>query len=49
MKAVPLNSVYSLDIDKHNQENIIYTSLGICTLKDIFKAIQKGYKQARVK
>jgi hypothetical protein len=38
-KVVPLNSVYSLDIDKHNQENVIYTSLGIHILRDIFKAI----------
>ena len=48
MKVVPLNSIYSLNMDRHNQENIAYTSLGIRTLKDIFKAVQKGYEQARV-
>ena len=48
MKAVLLDFVCSLDMDKCNQENIAYTSLGIRTLRDIFKATQKGYKQARV-
>ena len=46
-KAVPLNSIYSLNIDKCNQENIVCASLGICILRDIFKAMQKEYKQAR--
>ena len=49
MKVVLLNSIYSLDMDRRNQENIVYTSLGICILRDIFKAVQKGYKQARAK
>ena len=49
IKAVLLNSIYSSDIDRRNQENIVHTSLGICTSKDIFKAVQKGYKQARAK
>ena len=49
MKVILLNSVCSLDIDKHNQENIVYTSLEIHILGDIFKAVQKGYKQAKVK
>jgi hypothetical protein len=49
MKAVLLNSVYSLDINKYNQENIARASLEIHILKDIFKAVQKRYKQARVK
>ena len=48
-KVVPLDSVYSLNMDRCNQENIVYTSLGIRTLRDIFKAVQKGYKQARAK
>ena len=48
-KAVLLNSIYSLDIDKCNQENIVYTSLEIHILRDLFKATQKGYKQAKVK
>ena len=48
MKVVPPDSVYSLNMDRCNQENIVYTSLEIRILKDIFKAIQKGYKQARV-
>ena len=49
MKAVLLNSICSLDMDKRNQENIVYTNLGICILKDIFKAVQKEYKQAKIK
>ena len=48
IKAVPLDSVYSLDMDRRNQENIVYASLEIYILRDIFKAVQKGYKQARV-
>ena len=48
MKVVLLDSVCSLNIDRRNQENIVYTGLGIHTLRDIFKAVQKGYKQARV-
>ena len=41
--------MYSLDMDKRNQENIVYARLGICILRDIFKATQKGYKQVRAK
>ena len=48
-KVIPLNSICSLDINKRNQENIVYTSLEIYILRDIFKAVQKGYKQAKVK
>ena len=48
MKIILLNSICSLDMDRRNQENIVYTSLGIYILRDIFKAVQKGYKQARV-
>ena len=44
IKVVLLNSICSLDMDKHNQENIAYTSLGIHILRDIFKTVQKGYK-----
>ena len=47
-KVVPLDSIYSLDVDRRNQENIARTSLEIRILRDIFKAVQKGYKQARV-
>ena len=36
-------------MNRYNQENIVYVSLGICILRDIFKATQKGYKQARAK
>jgi hypothetical protein len=39
IKAVLLDSICSLNIDKYNQENIAYTSLGIYTLKNIFKAV----------
>ena len=35
-------------MDRCNQENIVYTSLKICILRDIFKAMQKEYKQARL-
>ena len=49
MKVVLLNSVCSLNMDKCNQENIVCAGLGIYTLKDIFKAVQKGYEQVRVK
>ena len=48
-KVIPLNFIYSLDINRRNQENIVYTSLRICILRDIFKAVQKGYKQAKAK
>jgi hypothetical protein len=44
MKVVLPDSVYSLDINKYNQENIACVGLGIYILRDIFKAIQKGYK-----
>ena len=47
MKVVLLDSIYSLNMDRRNQENIIYTGLGIRTSRDIFEAVQKGYKQAR--
>ena len=46
-KAVLLDSVCSLDVDKCNQENIVCTSLKICTLRDIFKAMQE-YKQVKL-
>ena len=39
IKVIPPNSIYSLDMDKYNQENIIYTSLKIRILRDIFKAV----------
>ena len=39
MKVVLLDSVCSLNIDRRNQENIVYTGLGIHTLRDIFKAV----------
>ena len=48
-KVILLDSICSLDINRCNQENIVYTSLGIHILKDIFKDIQKGYKWAKVK
>ena len=48
-KVVPPDSICSLNMDKRNQENIAYTSLKIRTLRDIFEAVQKGYKQARAK
>ena len=47
MKAVLLDSVCSLNINRRNQENIVYTSLEIRISRDIFKAIQKGYEQTR--
>ena len=39
MKAVLPDSVCSSDMDRRNQENIVYTNLGIRILKDIFKAV----------
>ena len=48
MKAVLLNSICSLNINKRNQENIVYANLEIYILRDIFKAVQKGYEQAKV-
>ena len=36
-------------MDKCNQENIACASLEICILRNIFKVVQKGYKQARAK
>ena len=38
-KVIPPNSICSLDVDKCNQENIVYTSLEIRILRDIFEAI----------
>ena len=48
MKVVLLDSICSLNINKRNQENIVYTSLKIRTLKDIFKAMQKEYEQVKL-
>ena len=47
-KAVLLNSICSLDVDRCNQENIICASLGIHILRDIFEVMQKEYKQVRL-
>ena len=47
MKAVLLDFVCSLDMDRRNQENIACAGLGIRISRDIFEAVQKGYEQAR--